>query len=203
MSRLVARKRRGEPEPQPDFGSHFHLAAPRSISYVLRPHPNLCHDIVYLSSYLHDARFRRAAVRVSGDTLTIDVKRDTWELYQKTGRLKSVPSRLTIKPVSKIEWQFDGPLADSKADFTREELDMTYLYLGEACWTDSTGGEIVLANPTAAFRLRVRLSEKDFHVQLTDIGRRVGDRRRKGGRRNTAPRAARQPQTKSAEGDRA
>lgn len=168
MSRTVAGPGRVIPGLQPDFGSHFHLAAPRPIRYCLRPDSNRAHDLVYLESYIHDARFRPTAVRVRGTTLTIDLKRDAWELYQQTGRLKSVRSRLTVQPVARIEWQLEGPLAASKSDFRREELDITHLFFGEACWLDAERSEIILANPSSAFRLRVHVSGKDFTIVLKD-----------------------------------
>jgi hypothetical protein len=65
------------------------------------------HDLVFLSSLLHDARFRRAAVRHRGSKITIPLERDTWEAEGlDLSQLHSIDSRLTIDGVESVEWRF-------------------------------------------------------------------------------------------------
>ncbi len=43
-------------------------------------------------------------VRLRHGRLTIELRRDRWELYQRCGRLDSVESVLRIYPVASVEW---------------------------------------------------------------------------------------------------
>lgn len=89
-------------ERQPDFGQFFHLAAWRPLDYETRPGPNLLHELAYLSSYSHDARFRPDRMRYERKRLVIELERDCWEILQATGKLPSVRSELSVRGVSSL-----------------------------------------------------------------------------------------------------
>jgi len=166
---MAKTKKPGKSQNQPDFGVHFHTDAPTPIDYESRSGPNLCHDIVYLASYIHDARFKIEHVKLHRTTLTIPLERDRWELYKSRGRLGSVKSHLTICPALSILWELSGPLTARGGISRVRELFVKDLYLGESYWEDENAGEVVLSN-RGIFKLRIRVFEP-FVIRLTDLAR--------------------------------
>jgi hypothetical protein len=106
--------------PQPDFQALFFSyfgPEPRRRRYELRfGTSNVHHDLVFLSSLLHDARFRRAAVRRRGNKITIPLERDTWEVGLDLSKLHYIGSRLTIDGVESVEWRFREPIVPRVED---------------------------------------------------------------------------------------
>src|SRR4051812_18405754 len=104
---------------QPDFFQLFRetfAGPPRKIRYEIRTtDSNMYHDVVFLSSLIHDARFRLADVRLKRGRLTIPLERDCWEvpLAEAGGRTEQHVARaeLVIGPVVTSEWTTD-PLCD-------------------------------------------------------------------------------------------
>ncbi len=97
---------------QPNFAAlwreHFG-ETPSRVTYEVRRDSNRFHDLVFLTSLIHDARFKRADVRLRGKRLTIPIERDCWELFQgaKRGEWYVAAARLTFLPVSRLQWQFE------------------------------------------------------------------------------------------------
>jgi hypothetical protein len=95
---------------QPDFAGLFRKyfeTGPAKVAYGVRRDSNRIHDVVFLGSLIHDARFRRSDVVLRSKRLVIPMDRDRWELGidTKTG-LYAVQSRLTVSPVTEIKWSF-------------------------------------------------------------------------------------------------
>lgn len=101
---------RKQPDFQKLFFSHFG-DKPRKVTYTIREDSNRYHDLIFLSSLIHDARFRREAVKLRGKRLTIPINRDCWELgivdHADSHELHCADARLDISLVVNIEWRFD------------------------------------------------------------------------------------------------
>src|SRR6187401_2032374 len=126
-------RRDRQPDFQALFFEHFGPVARRH-SYELRfETSNLLHDVVFLSSLVHDARFRPEGMRRQGPRLIVDLERDTWEtggLSKPTG-LHYIASRLSVRGVADAEWRLRrGPIASN------EELWISTLSL-EHCGDDT------------------------------------------------------------------
>jgi len=92
-----------QPESQPDFGAEFHTESLAPICYERRIlHANGRHDIIFLSSYLHDGTFRLDQLRLRRKTLVIPLDRARWELFRKLDELKSIRSELKITHVASL-----------------------------------------------------------------------------------------------------
>ncbi len=155
---------------QLNFTSHFKTDDPTPIDYLSRPMPNLYHDIFYLSSYIHDARFKMRNVTLLGKKLVIPLQRDRWELFEKRKNLQTIASRLIICPVLSLCWEFCGSLATFRRDIRSRDVWIRHFYLGESFWDDSDRWELVLSSPDF-FKLRISVPEFDFSVRLTDSTR--------------------------------
>ena len=108
---------------QPDFQRLFfdHFGrVPRKVTYSVRSDSNRYHDLVFLSSLVHDARFARSDLVLRGTRLTIPINRDCWELgtvkTRKGKELHIAESRLTISSVKDIEWRFTRGSAVDRAE---------------------------------------------------------------------------------------
>lgn len=91
------------------FREHFGKT-PAKVAYQVRSDSNRGHDFVFLSSLIHDARFRRKDIVLRNKRLVIPIERDCWELgmVQHTGHkeLYLARSRLVVSPVTGIKWSF-------------------------------------------------------------------------------------------------
>src|SRR5215470_314073 len=92
-----------QPEMHEDFGFSFHTESDKPVRYASRPlSANGRHDLIFLSSYLHDAEFRMDQIQKHGKTVTIKLNRARWELERKLNELIFIPSELTIRPVKSM-----------------------------------------------------------------------------------------------------
>lgn len=106
-SKNRARKKNPSAILQPDFGTWFRATEPRRICYAVRDDANQWHDLAYLSSYLHDARFCPSQTKLVKGCLRIRLERDCWELFGTYGEVISVPSVLEISPVLNLHWRLE------------------------------------------------------------------------------------------------
>lgn len=93
---------------QPDFTRDFYCSKYRKIDYRLRYfEEHSGHDLIYLASYLHDARIDLRKIRYARRRLIIPLERDTWELTRNNFDLwGEVSGRLSIFPVASMDsWQ--------------------------------------------------------------------------------------------------
>ena len=98
---------------QPDFRQLFYDyfgSKPKKVTYSIRHDSNRYHDLIFLKSLIHDARFKRTDYKVRGKKLTIQLNRDCWELgfveHNASSELHITNSRLSLSPVFDIEWRF-------------------------------------------------------------------------------------------------
>jgi hypothetical protein len=100
---------RKQPDFQRLFFEHFG-GVPRRVAYEIREDSNRYHDMIFLTSLVHDARFRRETVRFRGKRLSIPINRDCWELgtvnHGDSCELYVANGRLDISPVVEVEWRF-------------------------------------------------------------------------------------------------
>lgn len=99
---------------QPDFAALFlrHFGdVPTRVTYQVRQDSNRFHDLVFLISLIHDARFKREDVSLRGKRLSIPIERDCWELgtvqRPNGAELHLAQAWMTISPVLEIEWRFE------------------------------------------------------------------------------------------------
>jgi hypothetical protein len=152
----------------PDFGTYFHTKSSSPIDFTSRIPPNLFHDLLFLSSYIRDARFRIERIRLRGKTLKIPMERDRWELYERLGQLESISSQLTINPVLSIVWETEGKRLRKGSLPRNREFSIRGVYLAESFWDDSDKGEIIFkGHGKRPFKLRLTVRDY-FVVHLKD-----------------------------------
>ena len=119
---------------QPDFQRPFAELSkvPRRLRYELRPNSCFGHDLLYISSLIHDARLRPTDFHQRGKRVSLSIERDCWELPLKSHgdstELHVSASRLSISPVNSVEWRFER--ADNAAG-SAGPLWIHGLYLAE------------------------------------------------------------------------
>jgi len=74
------------------------------IDFSGRLPPNLQHDLLYLSSYIHDATFLIKQVELREKKLCIPMERARWERYDLVGDLERISSVLTIEHGEGLAW---------------------------------------------------------------------------------------------------
>jgi len=152
---------------QPDFQRLFfdHFGGvPRKVAYSVRQDSNRRHDMVFLSSLIHDARFRESDVALHGKRLTIPINRDCWELgfvKNTTGsELYVADSRLTISPVRSLEWRVSQGF----------KMDKTEFWIGSVWLAEDTiGDERDLVIDGHNWRCVVTLETEDITIRLSDL----------------------------------
>ena len=147
-----------------DFGQFFHTSQYSPIDFQIRGGADGRHDAIYLGSYLHDARFKLADVRRQAKRLTIELQRDTWETYHKTGDMKLVACRLTVEPVASVRWRFGHRLASIVADLSDAELTIADLNLN----TTRVNSALAMANPTESFEFEIDFADAWPSIRLRD-----------------------------------
>ena len=152
---------------QPDFQTLFFDyfgATPRKIVYQIRQDSNCHHDIVFLTSLIHDARFKRSDFRLRGKRLTVNMNRDCWELGFVEGNLGSelyiADTRLSVSEVISIEWSFGNEF--DMTDST--ELWITDIWLDPHSHHDSR--RLTLAGH--GWSCNMMLSDENITIKLSD-----------------------------------
>ncbi len=89
----------------PSFEQWFYRKDYETLDHRIRIGENEEHDAIYLSSYLHDARFNLEKMICRRNRLIIPLERDTWELARDVAcdGLGYVQGELAIYPVKAME----------------------------------------------------------------------------------------------------
>ena len=147
---------------QPDFTALFFetfTKMPKPIVYEVRRDANRTHDMHFLSSLIHDARFRKADIVEDGQALTFRLDRDRWELFTPGSKeLFSVPSTLTIGPVLSQEWSFKEGV----------EPDELWIYGIHVTPSIPESDSLVVDVCGDFWRLALTLGEADLQIRLKD-----------------------------------
>lgn len=153
---------------QPDFNKLFFDYFGRKtkkVTYELRLPPNLLHDLVFMSSLVHDARFHIKDIVIRGKKLTIPIERDCWELPKmpETNELHVTRSRLVFTTVHDIRWEFKD-ISKASPD---KELWIDYLYIDEDFRSDKSD-YFTFTIAGDDWKLIFSLKEYDFTAKLQD-----------------------------------
>ena len=168
-SKNRAKKTNTSAQLQPDFGTWFRATEPQRICYEIRNDANRLHDLVYLSSYLHDARLCPSSVKLTRGCLRIRLERDCWELFEFYQELVSVPSILEISPVVELEWRFQQAILRGLLAGPAGELDITDFLIEEGANPDSTVGPILHIRGALKFwSLSVQLAPGAWKIAFRD-----------------------------------
>ncbi len=92
-------------KPLPDFTKIFIQTSSAPLDFNVRPRGNFSHDIIYLSSYLHDATFKLSDLKIQDDVLTINLERD--RCSSKNPNMPAINCKLTISPILKCKLTID------------------------------------------------------------------------------------------------
>ena len=161
----------------PDFGMYFHTDSPSPIDFTCRTPPNLFHDLVFLQSYIHDARFKVEKIRLRNKTLQIPMERDRWERYKSLGKLESISCDLKISPVFSIDWESPRKSVRRGSLPRNKEFAIRNVYLSESYWDDSDKGEIIFSgHGKRPSKLRITISDI-FSIRLEDSTKRKTSKR--------------------------
>jgi hypothetical protein len=151
---------------QPDFTEVFREyfgETPKKVTYHLRHGPNRIHDLVFLDSIIHDARFRRKDLILRGTRLTIPIERDCWELLRsnKLNELYVARSRLLVSPANAIHWSFRHGAAISPDDC---------LCIDHVCLDDRSKNpydRLIVSG--SAWECAITACDSDLAVRLEDV----------------------------------
>ncbi len=152
---------------QPDFQKLFFSYfgdTPRKVVYQIRQDSNRHHDIVFLTSLIHDARFKRSDFALRGKRLYVNINRDCWELGFVDRNLASelyiADARLSVSEVTSIDWSFENGF-----DMTGStELWITDIWLDPHSYHD-------YRRPTLAghgWSCNMMLSDDNITIKLSD-----------------------------------
>lgn len=156
-----------QPESQPDFGAEFHTESLAPICYERRiGHANGRHDIIFLSSYVHDGTFRLDQVRLRQKTLVIPLERARWELFRKLDELKSIRSELKITHVLSLRMELTDDALGEKF-FQNPQVIISSLQFVTDQWEHSEDIELIL-NLVRDAKIRIRIAEESS-IRLVDL----------------------------------
>ncbi len=152
----------------PAFEQWFYRENYESLDYRIRFGENEGHDAIYLSSYLHDARFNLEKIVCRRNRLIIPLERDTWELTEGTifDALGYIQGELTIYPVRKMEdYAITLPLDWlNNPEAAYPNVSMNSLKL------DRTGVGIFLTLQGVFFQIKIRLDLEKASIRYRDTG---------------------------------
>jgi hypothetical protein len=171
-------KKRHQPAEQMDFGAGFHTDNHAPIRYETRYPPNRRHDVIYLSSYIHDATFRIDELDLRGKSLVLSLNRARWELYRAMGNvdLVYIRSELTISRVVSLQLELSRLLQLRKKFLRAPEVIIFKMQILSGQWEESDDEEIIIDfSYRSRLRLRVGL---EFRIRLRDLIRRRGSVRK-------------------------
>ncbi len=158
-----------QPELQIDFGAFFHAQNDAPVRYTNRPMANGRHDLIFLSSYIHDAEFRMDQVQRRGRSVLIPLNRVRWELYRKLDDLIGIPSELTIRPVKSMRIELAAQYHCEKKFLREPMLRISRLTAVPVCLRAADDGtedeEVVIQCDRAWVRLRVT---EEYRILLVD-----------------------------------
>ena len=152
---------------QPDFSALFPRDTVAPLHFRVRDGASAVHDVEFLSSYLHDARFTPAALKRRGTRLALSLERDCWELgytrHARSSELHIARCRLTVSPVSALRWE---SVEVVPAD---HELWIESIYLGPTHWETADASELVLTAPHAGWKLVISIADHVGEIRLDAI----------------------------------
>lgn len=152
----------------PDFTKIFFDSLggpPAAITYPVRRAGNTLHDVVFLSSLLHDARVLTPNAQPSNGRLDVRFSRDCWELgmrqTQSSAVLHVVDSVVTFTGVIAAEWK-GGALSKAEPWLDHCWIDRQY--------RDHEAVEFTFSLIGDGWRCDIRLAMDDWSIEMRDQG---------------------------------
>ncbi len=146
-----------------DFTTLFAKQTVERLDFRTRRDVNYKHEIIFLSSYLHDARFRRSDIEEQDGVLRIRLERDCWEFYTRIHRvgdsLLCAPSILEISGFAECRW------SKNPAD---AEISIRSVFIGERQYLEEDTSHLVFDCPYQGLRIDVIGSDSFFDITLKD-----------------------------------
>lgn len=149
-----------------DFTTLFAKQEIERLDFRTRRGVNYEHEIIFLSSYLHDGRFRRGDVEEVGGVLRIALERDCWEfctpLHEERKTLLWAPSLLEVSGVDECRWSRDPGDA---------ELGIRSVFIGESQYLDKPSDRTHLVIDCGHQDVRIDLigGNSYFDITLRDL----------------------------------
>ncbi len=142
---MKKRKKIKQPDFQAIFFDHFG-SKPRRHNYELRFwNSNLRHDIIFLCSLIHDARFTRSDIQRRKDKIKIPMERDTWEVgtlvRENSPELHYCKSELKLSGVKSVEWRFSGAVIADSEELWIDNFTLTQSKQQQDCYEVILYGE--------------------------------------------------------------
>jgi len=152
-----------QPNFQKLFFDHFN-GPPKKVTYEVRQDSNRYHDLVFLSSLIHDARLKPSDVVQRKKQISISINRDCWELgivkRNGSGELYIANSTLMISPIKSVQWH-----SQHKFKFDKEELWIGGIWLNRP----SSNGLRSLIIEGHGWDCEITLKDEDIRIVLEDI----------------------------------
>lgn len=146
-----------------DFTTLFAKQTVERLNFSTRRGVNYQHEVIFLSSYLHDARFSRLNIEEANGLLRIHLERDCWEFYTRIHRigdaLLSVPSILEISGIQECRWSRDPGDA---------EISIRSVFVGERQHLEQDTSHLVIDCPFQNLRIDMIGSDSFFDITLKD-----------------------------------
>ena len=152
-----------QPNFQKLFFDHFN-GPPKKVTYEVRQDSNRYHDLVFLSSLIHDARLKLSDVVRQKKQVSISINRDCWELgivkRNGIGELYMANGKLTFSPAKSIQWHFQR-----KSKLDEEELWIGGIWLNRPSRNDLRS----LIIEGHGWDCEIILKDEDIRIVLEDI----------------------------------
>ncbi len=152
---------------QPDFTKLFfdHFGGiPKKVQYEVRTGPYQIHDLIFLTSLIHDARFYPRDIKVRGSRMTIPIERDCWEIpLSDRHELHIAKSKLLFSSVADISWSM-GNINEFKCD---QELLIDFLYFNKD-YRSHSKDRFTCYLSGHDWLLQFTLEKDDFKTKLQD-----------------------------------
>lgn len=133
------------------------------LAFRTRRNVNYLHDVIFLSSYLHDATFSTIDFRHEGKQVVIDLHRDCWEFWTRIHRVRDellgCKSRLTISGVDSVDWS-----PQERPD----EIEINTVFVGERQHLESDTAHLVFVSAFTDIRIDILGSDDFFDIELID-----------------------------------
>ena len=146
-----------------DFTTFFAKHEIERLEFRTRRDVNYHHDIIFLSSYLHDATFTPQDFRWEGQQLMIDVHRDCWEFWTRIHRVRDellgCRSRLSISGIDSLEWSVPQPAG---------EVMIRSVFIGERQHIEAETAHLVILSMFPDLRIDLVGSDSFFDIELID-----------------------------------
>ena len=152
---------------QPDFRQIFYDyfgSKPKKTTYSIRHDSNRYHDLIFLKSLIHDARFKRTDLKLRGKKLTIQLERDCWEFgfvkHNESSELHIANSRLSVSPVFDIDWRFS---------IEHEIIPENELWIHDVIIQRESYEILQVIFDGDGWSLHMKASDDDFNMKIQDL----------------------------------